>query len=222
MFRRINLGASVLGLGLIAAPATEIKGLCSPLSGAAALNLTAAAFSSPLPGTRWRIRVTVGPGGSACNITVRAKLYPTFPSPIKEVLTFPAGGGSFTTAQSYSNIVTLTSDVAPADQVKVEFEVVGVALAGNNALPIEGVCVGAEDVPQYSWAGVENSGTQLVRVDPGESLVVGKEVVAAAAGLGRMRVMGDAGSVLGRNYSASFIPKDGQTYMSVQVDPREP
>src|SRR5262245_43743204 len=118
-YRKINLGATALMFGMALEPATELKQLCAPLAGTAALNLAASAFTSPLPGTRWRVKITIGPGGAACVVTVRAKLVAGMPIPSKEVLTFPAGGGSFTTAQPYATIVSLTSDVAPGDQVKV-------------------------------------------------------------------------------------------------------
>lgn len=222
--KKYNLGMSMITLGMLLAPAVEYR---SPGAGAivpkgdAAVALTSAQLPNPLPGSRWRVRITVGAMGKATKFVMRYREY-AGPVISREEVSIPAGGGAIVTNASCASIVSITPDVNPEAEYRVEWELIGVKAAGNNEAVLSGVSTTSGSVAKNSAVEFAETGTKLAAIDPMVALVVGKEMVAGAAGIARPRVMGDTGAIVGSNKSASPIVISGISYAEIAIDIREP
>jgi len=118
--------------------------------------------------------------------------------------------------------VSITPDVNPEAEYRVEYELIGVKAAADNEAVLAGVSTSASSVPKNSAVEFVSEGTALAKIDGMVALVVGKEMVAGAAGIARPRVMGDTGAIVGLNQSASPIARSGVSYSQLSVAIREP
>ena len=112
-------------------------------------------------------------------------------------------------------------DLATAADM-VEYELIGVKRAGDNEAVLAGVSTSEASVPKNSAVEFVDGGNVEALIDPMVALVVGKEMVAGAAGIARPRVMGDTGAIVGLNQSASPIARSGVSYSQLSVAIREP
>ena len=222
--KKYNLGMTAISLGMMLAPAVEYRspGAAAIVpKGDAAVALTSAQLPNPLPGSRWRVRITVAAMGKATKFQLRYKSY-AGPLTSREEISIPAGGGSIVSNAACSSIVSVTPDVNPEAEYRVEYELIGVKRAGDNEAVLAGVSTSEASVPKNSAVEFVDGGNVEALIDPMVALVVGKEMVAGAAGIARPRVMGDTGAIVGLNQSASPIARSGVSYSQLSVAIREP
>ena len=222
--KKYNLGMTPVVLGMLLAPAVEYRSPGASAivpKGDEAVALTSAQLPNPLPGSRWRVRITVATMGKATTFQMRYRSY-AGPLTSREEISIPAGGGSIVSNAACASIVSIAPDVNPEAEYKVEYELIGVKAAGNNEAVLSGVSTTSGSVAKNSAVEFAESGTKLAKIDGMVALVVGKEMVAGAGGIARPRVMGDTGAILGANQSASPIVLSGASYAEIAIDIREP
>jgi len=222
--KKYNLGMTPIVLGMLLAPAVEYRspGAAAIVpKGDSAVVLTAAQLPNPLPGSRWRVRITVASMGKATKFSMRYKSY-AGPLTSREEISIPAGGGAVVSNAACASIVSITPDINPEAEYKVEYELIGVKAAADNEAVLAGISTSAASVPKNSAVEFADEGSVLAKIDPMVALVLGKEMTAGAAGIARPRVMGDAGAIVGTNKSASPVVLAGVSYAEIALDIREP